>query len=138
MLQAYISPNALRQVCLTYDPKTILFDHMVIPTLPLSLNEQNRLSPILDRHIRGKKLLVCTGAKDSLVPLQVSQPLLNVLKDAVAETGWYSKSSMVIEERIYYGLGHEISDEMVQDVVDWVMKTVAQEPKKNMEKTVKL
>lgn len=131
-------PSNLRQACRSHDPKSILFDHLPIPALPLSLDEQNRLRPILDSCIQGKKLLVCVGAEDSLVPLEVSQPLLTVLKNAVSANEWYSHNDVVIHERVYDGLGHELSDEMVQDAINWVMATVAQGPKRVVEKVAKL
>lgn len=131
-------PTKLQQACFSHDPKSILFGHLPVPTLPLSSEEQRRLCPILNRCIRGKKLLVCAGAEDTLVPLKVSQPLLDVLKDAVGATGWYSRNNVVIDERVYDGLGHELSDEMIQDVMDWLMVTVAEGPENASKKIAKL
>lgn len=103
--------------------------------LPLSSLEQDRLRPILSRRIRGKKLLVCSGASDTLVPYTIGRPFLRVLKDAVGKDGWYVEGGVAVEDRVYAGVGHDFSSEIVRDAVNWLVETAAQGPGENRHRT---
>lgn len=87
---------------------------------------------ILDSRIRGKRLLVCSGANDRLVPYANSQPFLTLLKDAL--DGWYSDAGVVLEDRVYEGVGHSFSKDMVQDAVAFLVNAVAEGPRRSRAK----
>ncbi|PTB68501.1 hypothetical protein BBK36DRAFT_1156762 [Trichoderma citrinoviride] len=107
------------------DPKGILFGTEPVPSLPLSQSEQDRLRAIFDgRRIRGKKLLLCSGAADELVPYKHAQPLIGVLKDAAE--GWYKDGGLEVDDRVYEGVGHKFSAEMVSDAVDFLVRVVGE------------
>lgn len=102
------------------DPKGILFGTDPVPSLPLPQAEQDRLRKIFDGRIRGKKLLLCSGAADELVPYKHAQPLIGVLKDAAE--GWYRDGGLEVDDRVYEGVGHKFSAEMVGDAVEFLVR----------------
>jgi hypothetical protein len=119
-------PQSLVEVCLANDPKGILFGTQPVPSLPLSSNEQNRLREILDRRVRGKKLLLCSGTDDKLVPYANGKAVIEVLKDA-AGSGWYKEMS--VDDRVYDGVGHAFSKDMVEDAVQFLVEAVERGPR---------
>lgn len=126
-------PQDLINTCLARDPKGILFgpSNNGIPSLPLSSTEQGRLRTILDDRIRGKKLLLCSGGADPLVPYDQSIPFLEVFKDAV--TGWYADGGITVDDRVYEGIGHKFSADMVTDAVMFLVNAVAEGPRRKAE-----
>jgi hypothetical protein len=109
------------------DPKGILFGTNATPSLPLSSTEQDRLRKIFDGRVRGKKLLLCSGGADELVPYVKSEPLIRVLKDAAG--GWYADGGVEVDDRVYEGIGHRFSADMVNDAVAFLMRVVAEGPR---------
>ncbi|KAL6864106.1 alpha/beta-hydrolase [Trichoderma novae-zelandiae] len=106
------------------DPKGILFGTNPVPSLPLSQPEQDRLRKILDNRVRGKKLLLCSGAADELVPYRHAQPLIAVLRDAAE--GWYRDGGLEVDDRVYEGVGHRFSADMVGDAVEFLLRVVGE------------
>ncbi|OAA33305.1 hypothetical protein AAL_00770 [Moelleriella libera RCEF 2490] len=97
-----------------HDPKSILFGDAPLPP-PAALAEgaeQTRVRGILDSRIRGKRLLVCSGADDRLVP----------------------DAGVVLEDRVYEGVGHSFSKDMVQDAVAFLVNAVAEGPRRSRAK----
>ncbi|KAL7796062.1 Alpha/Beta hydrolase protein [Trichoderma ceciliae] len=111
------------------DPKGILFGTNAIPSLPLSSAEQDRLREILDSRIRGKRLLLCSGVADELVPYAKSEPFIRVLEDAVS--GWYADGGVDVDNRVYEGVGHRFAADMVNDAVAFLMQAVAEGPRRS-------
>ncbi|KAF4978996.1 hypothetical protein FZEAL_4727 [Fusarium zealandicum] len=122
-------PQDLIKTCQSLDPKALLFGTSTIPSSPLSAAEQARIKPILDARVRGKKLLLCSGADDALVPYANSRRLVNVLKEAVGEGGWYYDGGVVLEDRVYEGVGHRFNDRMVEDAVRFLVDAVEKGPR---------
>jgi hypothetical protein len=118
-------PPDLIQMCLTNDPKGILFGTGFVPFTPLSLTEQHRLRPLFDARIRRKKLLLCSGAKDTLVPYSIGESFLDVLKEAVGAGGWYSGKGVTVQDNVYDGVGHRFSDDMIMDSAQWIVETLS-------------
>lgn len=128
-------PPALVAQCARFDPKGIVFGTRDVPKVgtsgskeaPTEINEQEqqereRIRIVLDKHVRGKKLLMCTGGDDKLVPWRCSEPFSNWFVDA-AQT-WYADSGLSVDNRIYPGRGHECSSEMVSDAARFVCEVV--------------
>ncbi|KAG5939299.1 hypothetical protein E4U60_000958 [Claviceps pazoutovae] len=113
------------------EPKARLFGATAAPppSPPLSTSEQARLRDLLDAKVRGKKMLVCSGGDDKLVPYARSAPLLAVLKDAVRPGGWYEDGGFVLEDRVYEGVGHKFSEDMVRDSVKFLVRIVSEGPR---------
>ncbi|KAF3761167.1 hypothetical protein M406DRAFT_268223 [Cryphonectria parasitica EP155] len=116
-------PPALVAQCAQYDPKGIVFGTQdVVVESPLPEEKQAQVRRVLDRHVKGKKFLLCTGGDDKLVPWRCSEPFTNFFVNA-AQT-WYRDSGLSVDNRIYPGRGHECSDEMVVDAVRFVCEVV--------------
>jgi len=115
-------PEALVASILKYDPRGILFGTSEIEIHP-SESEQMRLRRILDAKLRGKRVLVCSGGEDKLVPYHCSEPFLNFLKTATSS--WYSDGNVYVEDNVYAGVGHAYSEGMVKDTTKFLASTVA-------------
>ncbi|KAG6321794.1 hypothetical protein E4U22_001277 [Claviceps purpurea] len=113
------------------DPKARLFGATAAPppSPPLPASEQDRLRDLLDAKVRGKKVLVCSGGDDKLVPYARSALLLAVLKDAVRPGGWYEDGGFVLEDRVYEGVGHKFNEDMVRDSVKFLVRIVSEGPR---------
>ncbi|KAI2630138.1 hypothetical protein GGS21DRAFT_217760 [Xylaria nigripes] len=114
-------PKALISACEKYDPKAILFGTGEISSQP-SASEQDRLRPILDSKIRGKRFQVLSGGADKLVPYDAGRSFLDFFKNATGE--WYKDGNVYVEDNIYPGVGHEFNAEMRQAAVRFVLNTV--------------
>lgn len=121
----YFPPDLLAKN-LSRDPKGILFGTADIPQVPIAKAEQDRLRPILEGRVRGKHLLLCSGAEDKLVPYKDSEPVIKVLQDAAS--GW-ADGSFSITDKLYKGAGHEFRGDMVADSVAFIVDAVAHGPR---------
>jgi hypothetical protein len=116
-------PPALITSIQKSDPKGLLFSTSEIPSSP-SHSSHTHLKSILDTKIKGKKILVCSGGDDKLVPYHCSEPFLKFLKNAVGKGGWY-EGEVYVEDNVYEGVGHAFSEGMVRDTVRFVGDTLA-------------
>jgi hypothetical protein len=129
-LQTYISsnganflgskdfPSALVSSCKKWDPKGILFG-----TSETTSGPSEQLRQLLDLKLKGKRILVCSGGADKLVPYHCSEPFLKFLKDATG--GWYKDGGLYVEDNVYPGVGHAYSEGMVKDTTRFVSDTLA-------------
>jgi hypothetical protein len=115
-------PQALISSIQKWDPRGVLFSTSEVTTNP-SPTEQQRLRPILDSKIKGKRILVCSGGADKLVPYHCAEPFMSFLKKATE--GWYKDGNIYVEDNVYEGVGHAFSEEMVRDAMRFVRDTVA-------------
>lgn len=120
-------PPDLIETCLSHDPKGIFFGTASTPKTPLSQPQQDALGKILDSRVKGKKLLLCSGGDDHLVPYARSKAVTAVLKDAV--TGWYADGRTVVDDRVYDGVGHRFDKDMVEDAVKFLVDAVEDGPR---------
>lgn len=131
-------PQSLITACANHDPKALLFGTLPLPTNsapslspppasthPLSSSEQQRLRPILNAKLKGKRILVCSGGADKLVPYHCSEPFLRFLKHATWKGGWYADGGVVVEDRVYEGVGHAYSEGMVVDATRFIRDALA-------------
>ncbi|KOS22828.1 hypothetical protein ESCO_003455 [Escovopsis weberi] len=121
-------PQDLVELCLRNDPKAMLFGAGDVAA-PASEEEAARLRGVLDARVRGKKLLLCFGARDRLVPYENSRPLVDLLKDACAAGGWYADAGLAVTDKVYEGVGHRFSGDMVEDAVAFLMERVREGPR---------
>lgn len=115
-------PKALVASILKSDPRGLLFGTSDIQANP-SDSEQKRLREILDAKIKGKKLLVCSGGADKLVPYHCAEPFMQFLKNAT--NGWYKDGNVYVEDIVYPGVGHAYSEGMVKDTTRFVSDILA-------------
>jgi hypothetical protein len=111
-------PNALVSSVQKWDPKGQLFGSSDVPIEAPSETEQQRLREILDKKIKGKRVLVCSGGADKLVPYHCGEPFLKFLKNAAS--GWYKDGDVYVEDIVYPGIGHAYSEGMVKDVTRFI------------------
>ncbi|KAI9647817.1 hypothetical protein NHQ30_004205 [Ciborinia camelliae] len=114
-------PLALMASLRKWDPKGIIFGASEIPTTP-TIAKQELYKPILDQRIKGKRILVCSGADDKLVPYHCSEPFMQFLKNATS--GWYKDGNVYVEDNVYPGVGHAFSDGMLKDTIRFVNDTL--------------
>lgn len=108
-------PPSLISTCLAHDPRGLLFG-LDPPTTTDSRSTSFDLS-----RPRSKRLLICSGADDKLVPHDAGVPFIQALKARGVEG---------LDERIYEGVGHAFSGEMVMDAVEFLVEAVKEGPRK--------
>lgn len=122
-------PDALVDALAAHDVRAVLLGGRdgAVPAPPLAAAEQARLRRVLDARLRGKRLLLCSGGDDTLVPHARTRPLAALLADAAA--GWYADGGLEVEDRVYAGEGHCFSAAMVLDAVAFLLRVVAEGPR---------
>ncbi|CAK7201324.1 hypothetical protein SEUCBS139899_004028 [Sporothrix eucalyptigena] len=117
-------PAALVASCRKRDPKAIVFgtDEAVWPA---TTEGEKAVHDTLQKHVAGKRFLVCSGGADKLVPYRNSEAFLNVFKKAA--TTW-PDLAVTVQDNVYDGIGHQFSAGMVADAVQFVVDTVADAP----------
>ena len=115
-------PRDLIALCRRADPKAILFGRDPVPKDPLSDEKQRELGAVLDSKVKGKKFLLCSGADDKLVPYKAGESFIDFFVDAVS--GWYKGGGVSVENKVYEGVGHEFSPEMVRDALTFVVTSL--------------
>lgn len=118
-------PKALVSSVKKSDPRGMLFGTSEIDVHP-SAQEQDRLRQILDQKIKGKKVLVCSGGDDKLVPYHCSEPFMDFLK--MASNSWYKDGGLYVEDNVYPGVGHAYSEGMAKDASRFVCDVLAGAP----------
>lgn len=118
-------PEALVRQCGKFDPRGIVFGCGTgkLPEVgAMSAEERERVRAVLDRTVKGKRFLMCSGAADKLVPWRCSEAFTRFFVDAAE--GWYKDGGLRVDNRLYEGVGHECSDGMVVDAVKFVCEEV--------------
>lgn len=115
-------PPALVEACRKYDPKCAVFGLTPVPkpsgTQPPGLAGEVARQKI-ERCLSGKKLLLCSGGEDRLVPYRCAEPFVSWLKDAAGS--WLKHCDLSVEDKIYPGVGHAFDAKMVEDSVRFVV-----------------
>ncbi|KAI9768852.1 MAG: hypothetical protein M1840_004666 [Geoglossum simile] len=127
-------PAALATTVKKYDPAGLLMgqleggDCLRRP----SEKEIQRLRPLMQRHLAGKKILNLSGGADKLVPYSCSEPFISFLSYAVdKDSGWFADGGVELTNKVFEGVGHEMTVEMLQVAVEFVahVLTAAQSDK---------
>lgn len=115
-------PEDLVTACAKHDPKAILFGDAPLPTPPLPQGDRARLAKVLGARglVGGKKLLLCSGADDKLVPYANGAPFVRLLEDV---------GGVNVEDKLYQGVGHSFSSAMVEDAVRFLVDAVQNGPR---------
>jgi hypothetical protein len=125
-------PTALIRACTLYDPKALLFGTNPIPSpssqtsslIPYQGASSPHIRSLLSSRLSNKQILVCSGGADKLVPYACSEPFLRFLKESTGKGGWWEEGGVVLEDRVYEGVGHAYSEGMGRDVVRFVCETL--------------
>ncbi|GAB1314052.1 hypothetical protein MFIFM68171_04262 [Madurella fahalii] len=116
-------PPSLVEACGKKDPKGIFFGTAAVPDRAPSGPTDEAARKILRERLRGKKLLLCFGGDDKLVPYRCSEPFLRWFKEAAGS--WFKDENVSIDDKVYPGIGHAFSADMVTDSVQFVVSVVA-------------
>lgn len=119
-------PSDAAATCARYDPRGVIFgaDESLLPEAPLPEAERERIRSILRERGclpsaeggRAKKLLLCSGANDKLVPYANAVPFIRLIQDV---------GGVDLDDRLYEGVGHAFSAGMVEDAVKFLVDAVA-------------
>lgn len=112
-------PPSLVTACLRQDPKGILFGTGEVPSEIFTKQQQE----VLHDKLYGKKFLICSGGSDKLVPYSCAEPFLGWFKEAAGSR--FKEEKIEVDDRVYEGIGHQFSAEMVDDAVRFVVDAVA-------------
>ncbi len=85
-------------------------------------NEKEKISKVLDHTLRNKHILLLSGAADKLVPYKCGEPFLLFLKKAIST--YYQHGGVVLEDLVFDGVGHEISPDMVKELIRFVEESL--------------
>lgn len=124
-------PPPLLEAIERYDPAGILLGELDIVTgddhkHPPSEPEKNRLRPILNERLAGKKVINLAAAKDKLVPYAQSEPLLTWLKKAIDKNGgWWNDEEFELEDIVDVNARHEFSAPMRKEAERWLCDYLA-------------
>ncbi|CCU81532.1 alpha/beta hydrolase fold-containing protein [Blumeria hordei DH14] len=110
-------PSELIKTILQWDPRGIIFGIAEVMVNPDQVHHSS-LSNILDSKVKGKRILVCSGGEDKLVPYHCNEPMFEFFRNAAS--GWYSEKNFRLEEIIYPGVGHIFDDRMLKDSTRFV------------------
>ncbi|KAI9881526.1 MAG: hypothetical protein M1830_000089 [Pleopsidium flavum] len=123
-------PKGLVEAVEKWDPAALLMRELSSvtgndgPHEP-SEEEKRRLVPLMKCCLQGKRILNLAGGADKLVPYKCAEPFLTWLKRAIAEDGLFKDSGVLLEDIIFEGVGHEMSEGMVKEVLRFVQDTLA-------------
>lgn len=115
-------PGSLVEACKKADPKAIFFGTDAVPDATASGPTDGTAKHIFHDRLRGKKFLLCSGGIDKLVPYRCGEPFLQWFKQAAGS--WFKDENVSVDDRIYPGIGHAFSADMVKDSVQFIIDAV--------------
>jgi pimeloyl-ACP methyl ester carboxylesterase len=129
-------PWSLQTAMERYDPAGVLLSELDVVTGDDYLHEPTdeeirRLRPIMQSRLGGKRILNLAGGADKLVPYKCSEPFFAFLNRAIDnKTGWFADGGVEFIDKRYGGVGHEFTQEMLQEAVKFIGDTVASDEEK--------
>jgi hypothetical protein len=126
-------PPALVQAISEYDPAGLLLPTNLKAPQPISAGQsldpspgvQKQTSEVLDKILAQKVILNLSGGADKLVPYSCSAPFLSFLKRAIGPEGWWKDNGLVLDDRIFEGVGHECTEKMQDAAVSFIGDVLA-------------
>jgi pimeloyl-ACP methyl ester carboxylesterase len=123
-------PHGLIEALERYDPAGMLLgvrdrDESFYDREPTEA-EKKEILPLMEKTFRGKRLLNMAGGADKLVPYECGEPFLRWLKKSTAADGWFAHGDVVVEDKIFDGVGHEMSSGMVPELHRFILETLDQ------------
>lgn len=127
-------PQSLIAAVEQYDPAGILMGELDVYSAaadylsPPEESEVKRLRPIVDRTLKGKKIICLSGGKDKLVPYAQGEVFLTWLKKAIdPKTGWCGDKGIELVDIQDPKAGHEFSAMMREAAERWLCDLLAGE-----------
>ena len=93
-----------------------------------SEKEKTWLIPLMKTSLQSKRILNLAGGADKLVPYRCGEPFLRWLKAATAREGWFGNGEVILEDKVFEGVGHEMSSDMVQEAIRFIGEALEKEP----------
>lgn len=124
-------PAGLMEAVEQYDPAGMLLGSLrdrtnaTYVTSP-SQAEERRISPLMTQSLSGKRIFNLAGGDDKLVPYRCAEPFLNWLKVSTSSSGWFSRGKFHIEDRVFEGVGHQMTIEMAEETMKFIDTTLQQ------------
>jgi pimeloyl-ACP methyl ester carboxylesterase len=98
--------------------------------VPSSSRTRDQIRELLHLRLADKKILNLSGGADKLVPYAQSEIFLRFIKAAIEPgEGWWKNNHVVLDDRIFDGVGHETTREMADVAVSFVGDVLAGEVK---------
>ncbi|KAK4154599.1 hypothetical protein C8A00DRAFT_42669 [Chaetomidium leptoderma] len=116
-------PPSLVEACKKFDPKAIFFGSSALQDARASGIADEVAKQIMSDRLRGKKFLLCSGGEDKLVPYRCSEPFMRWFKQAAGS--WFKEENVSVDDRIYPGIGHSFSADMITDSVQFIIDALA-------------
>ncbi|MCJ1352561.1 MAG: hypothetical protein MMC33_002545 [Icmadophila ericetorum] len=126
-------PNALVKAVEQYDPAGFFLGSVKARTdenheHKPSDSEREKLIPRLKSTLGGKRILNLAGGADKLVPYHRSEPFLLWLKRAIGAGGaaaaWFPDGNIYLEDRVFEGVGHASTPEMLDVANRFIVDTL--------------
>ena len=123
-------PRSLKLAVERYDPAGLILGQLDGVTIDGHLaepsdSEKDKISRVLDNTLQGKRILLLSGGADKLVPYKCGEPFLMFLKSAI--TTFYGHGGITLEDIVYPDVGHEISPDMVKELIRFVAESLGTE-----------
>ncbi|KAL2160614.1 hypothetical protein VTH06DRAFT_1302 [Thermothelomyces fergusii] len=119
-------PPSLVDACKKFDPKAIFFGTDPVPDIAEASSKHHGTAlQVMRERVRGKSFLICSGDADKLVPSRCSKPFVDWFSQA--SQSWFRDEdlSLSVSDRVYPGVGHVFSSDMIRDSVQFIVDTVA-------------
>ena len=124
-------PQGLLDTVELYDPASLLISVLdkndEDRLSKISEAEKERLRPIMEARLGGRRILNMAGGSDKLVPYVCGKPFLDFLKNAIAPGGWFSDQGTQLEDIVYDGVGHEFTSAMKERAIKFISDILADE-----------
>lgn len=94
-------------------------------SLDPTLSAQVQTAKVLDGSLKNKTILNLSGGADKLVPYAMSETFLRFLKRAIGPGGWWKDNGLVLDDRVFEGVGHESTPAMNAAAVAFIGDALA-------------
>ena len=122
-------PSSLVQAIEAYDPAGLFLGDVARTSNATYGNEptedeKKRLIPLMEKTLKGKRVLNLSGGADKLVPYKRGEAFLQWLKNATGPDGWWEHGEFVLEDIVFDGVGHAMSPDMMTTASRFVVQTL--------------
>jgi pimeloyl-ACP methyl ester carboxylesterase len=122
-------PTSLVRAVQLYDPASLLISELDVKDEDRlgdpSTAEKERLRPIMESRLAGRKILTLSGGADQLVPYSCGEPFLKFLKNAIAPGSWFSGQGTYLEDVVFDGIAHEFTSTMKGRAISFISDFLA-------------
>ena len=121
-------PQGLVEAVKLYDPAGLFLGDSAGSSLSGELKVDTEKESLVKERmwsaLSGKRVLCLSGGADKLVPYKCAEPFMRWLKDAVAKNGIFHDGGFVLKDMIFDGVGHAMSQEMLEEALEYIMQSL--------------